>query len=124
MKPFDVIKAMVKNERLNVKKIDYKRFYTQRILSTHRSTFGLASMVNSLYHMDDQLHYDLIMCLLNKNYYGVWPKSKEAKGDVKMLADFYDTGIEEAEYLNKFLTEEQINKIKAYIENKEGGIIK
>jgi len=122
--PFDYINAIntskknlmrgSENDRLAEK--SYSPFLTNRALSYHLDTVGVANEMNRRHHTDNLLQFEyLLNSVRSKKRYAKWVK-KDNEGDLSVVKEYYGYNDSKALQALSILSSEQLIKIRKTLE--------
>lgn len=122
--PFDYVNSInqtkknlmrgTENDQLAEK--GYNPFLTNRALSYHHDTVGLANEMNMRSDLDKKLQYEFLLNTVRpKKRYAKWDK-KEDHGDLAAIKEFYNCSDTKALQALTVLTDDQIIEIKKRVE--------
>ena len=125
--PFDYVKSInetkqnlirdTENDQLAEK--GYNPFLTNRALSYHHDTVGLANEMNQRSDVDNVLQYEFLLnSVRKKKRFAKWDK-KVDDGDLDAIKEYYGYGDAKALQALSVLTPKQISQIK--IKLQKGG---
>jgi hypothetical protein len=102
------------NDRLAEK--SYNAFLTNRALSYHHDTVGLANEMNRRSNLDQKLQYEFLLNTVRpKKRYAKWDK-KEDHGDLAAIKEYFEYGDIKATQALAVLTDDQIIEIRKRLE--------
>lgn len=124
MNPFDYVNSInstkknlmrgTENDTLAEK--GYNPFLTNRAMSYHHDTIGLANEMNQRSHIDNALQYEFLLnTVRSKKRFAKWDK-KEDHGDLATIKEYFDYGDSKALQALTVLTKEQIIQIRKKLE--------
>jgi len=122
--PFDYINAIntskknlmrgSKNDRLAEK--SYSPFLTNRALSYHLDTIGVANEMNQRHHTDNLLQFEYLLNTVRpKKRFAKWVK-KDNEGDLSVVKEYYGYNDSKALQALSILSSEQLIKIRKTLE--------
>src|SRR6056300_437486 len=122
--PFDYVNSInqtkknlmrgTENDQLAEK--GYNPFLTNRALSYHHDTIGLANEMNQRSNLDHKLQYEFLLNTVRpKKRYAKWDK-KEDHGDLAAIKEYFGYGDSKALQALTTLTDEQILLIRKRLE--------
>jgi hypothetical protein len=122
--PFDYVNSInhtkknlmkgTENDRLAEK--SYNAFLTNRALSYHHDTVGLANEMNRRSNLDQKLQYEFLLNTVRpKKRYAKWDK-KEDHGDLAAIKEYFEYGDIKATQALAVLTDDQIIEIRKRLE--------
>lgn len=123
MKPFDFINSInttkqnlmegTENDALAEK--GYSSFLTNRALSYHTDTVGLANEMNQRSGIDNKLQYDFLLNTVRpKKRYAKWVK-KSKDGDIEVVKEYFGYGDVKARQALTILSDKELEEIKRII---------
>jgi len=102
------------NDHLSEK--EYNPFLTNRALSYHHDTIGLANEMNQRSDLDHKLQYEFLLNSVRpKKRFAKWDK-KEDHGGLAAIKEYFGYGDSKALQALTVLTDDQIEKIKIKIQ--------
>ncbi len=127
MNPFDYVNAInttkknlmvgTENDRLAEK--GYDPFLTNRSLSYHNDTIGLANEMNTRHYLDKKPQFEFFINTVRpKKRFAKWVK-KQKDSDVAVVKEYYGYSNEKARQVVSLLSSEEIEFIKNKV-NKGG----
>lgn len=123
MNPFDYVNSinstkkdlMVNTENDKLAEKGYEPYMTNRALSYHQDTVGLANEMNIRYDLDKKMQYHFLLnSVRQKKRYAKWHK-KDHDGDVALLKEYYGYNDSKAQQALTILTDLEIEKIKKIV---------
>lgn len=122
--PFDYVNSInqtkknlmrgTENDHLSEK--EYNPFLTNRALSYHHDTIGLANEMNQRSNVDHKPQYEFLLNSVRpKKRFAKWDK-KEDHGDLAAVKEYFGYGNSKALQALTVLTDDQIEKIKIKIQ--------
>lgn len=117
-KPFDIINAIDKGERVdNLKK--YDKFLTTRFYSYFIDTIMYSAEAAQFTNLENSAHYEYFFNAVKpKKRFSKWFKSEKDE-NAKIVAEYYDCSYSSAMDILKILTEEQLSYINEWYKIKE-----
>ena len=125
--PFDYVKSINETKQNLMKDTEndqlaekgYNPFLTNRALSYHHDTVGLANEMNQRSDVDNVLQYEFLLnSVRKKKRFAKWDK-KVDDGDLDAIKEYYGYGDAKALQALSVLTPKQISQIK--IKLQKGG---
>ena len=122
--PFDYVKAINETKQNLVRGTEndslaekgYSPFLTNRALSYHHDTIGLANEMNQRSHIDGALQFEFLLnTVRKKKRFAKWDK-KVDDGDLDVVKEYYGYGDAKAYQALSVLTPEQISHIKTKLQ--------
>jgi len=124
MNPFDYINAInttkknlmvgTENDRLAEK--GYDPFLTNRSLSYHNDTIGLANEMNTRHYLDKKPQFEFFINTVRpKKRFAKWVK-KQKDSDVAVVKEYYGYNDVKARQALTILSDEQITEIRTRID--------
>lgn len=90
----------------------YNPFMTNRSLSYHNDTIGLANEMNQRHEIDSIMQYEFLLnTVRSKKRYAKWHK-KENDGDLDAIKEYFNYSDAKALQSLNVLSDEQLKKIK------------
>lgn len=90
----------------------YNPFMTNRSLSYHNDTIGLANEMNQRHEIDSIMQYEFLLnTVRSKKRYAKWHK-KENDGDLDAIKEYFNYSDTKALQALNVLSDEQLKKIK------------
>lgn len=120
MNPFDFVNSinstkqnMMRNtENDELAERGYNPFMTNRALSYHNDTIGLANEMNMRHEIDSVMQYEFLLnTVRSKKRYAKWHK-KENDSDLELIKEFYNYSDTKALQALNVLSDEQLEQIK------------
>ena len=124
MNPFDYVNSinhikvnlMRDSENDQLAEKGYSPFLTNRALSYHHDTVGLANEMNQRSNLDNAMQYEFLLNSVRpKKRYSKWDK-KEDHGDLAAIKEYFGYGDSKALQALTTLTDEQILLIRKRLE--------
>lgn len=124
MNPFDYINAInttkknlmvgTENDRLAEK--GYDPFLTNRALSYHNDTIGVANEMNTRHYLDKKLQFEFFINTVRpKKRFAKWVK-KQKDSDVAVIKEYYGYNDIKARQTLTILTDDQLTDIRIRID--------
>ena len=106
-------KNMMRNTENNeLAERGYNPFMTNRSLSYHNDTIGLANEMNQRHEIDSIMQYEFLLnTVRSKKRYAKWHK-KENDGDLDAIKEYFSYSDTKALQALNVLSDEQLKKIK------------
>lgn len=120
MNPFDFVNSinstkqnMMRNtENDELAERGYNPFMTNRALSYHNDTIGLANEMNMRHEIDGVMQYEFLLnTVRSKKRYAKWHK-KENDSDLELIKEFYNYSDTKALQALNVLSDKQLEQIK------------
>lgn len=120
MNPFDFVNSinstkqnMMRNtENDELAERGYNPFMTNRALSYHNDTIGLANEMNMRHEIDSVMQYEFLLnTVRSKKRYAKWHK-KENDSDLELIKEFYNYSDTKALQALNVLSDKQLEQIK------------
>jgi nitrogen regulatory protein PII-like uncharacterized protein len=128
--PFDYVNSILKNklnmirgseEGIEITSKPYNPYLTNKALSFYVDSVLYANEMNMLSHIDKDQQYEyLINNIRSMNRTHTWFK-QEKNEDIELLMGYYYVNRQRAIEISKFISEEDLKKIKSQV--KDGGNI-
>jgi hypothetical protein len=118
--PFDFVNSinstkqnMMRNtENDELAERGYNPFMTNRALSYHNDTIGLANEMNMRHEIDSVMQYEFLLnTVRSKKRYAKWHK-KENDSDLELIKEFYNYSDTKALQALNVLSDKQLEQIK------------
>ena len=122
LSPFDFTNSI--NAHINImteeNEKDYQPWMVNRALSYFPDTLGAANLVNSLYHLENNLQYLLLLNIIRpKKRFSKWAK-KVPSDTIELVKNAYGYSQKKAEIACSLLSPTQIEQLKN--KNNKGGL--
>lgn len=118
--PFDFIGHIAKKTRPESLE-HYNPYITNLGYSQHKDTIFYANEMNKYHALAPEAQFDFYYSSLpKKNYFGKWSKAADEK-DLPCVMCYYNVSKKVAREYLRALSEPQLEKIRTWFENKEGG---
>lgn len=120
MNPFDFVNSinstkqnmMRDTENDELAERGYNPFMTNRALSYHNDTIGLANEMNMRHEIDSVMQYEFLLnTVRSKKRYAKWHK-KENDSDLELIKEFYNYSDTKALQALNVLSDKQLEQIK------------